>query len=72
MILADRNERIGSIGRKSGSECLGEFAQRGMNDDAAVGRARRQVDRIELAQLEDMLRVDRVGIAQPTLDIRDR
>ena len=72
MLGADLDERRGRIGGQRGRECLGEVAQRGVNDDAAIGRAGRQIDGIELAQLEDVLGVDRIGIAQPVLDVGDR
>ena len=42
-----------------------------MDDDAAIGRARRKVDRIKLAQFEDVFGEDRVGVAQPMLDLGD-
>ena len=51
--------------------CLGEVADRAVDHGAAVARAGRRVDRIERPQLEDVLRVDRVGIAQPVLDLGD-
>ena len=72
MPRADLDQRPGGIGGQRGREGLGEFAERAVDHDAAVGRARRQVDGVELAQLEDMLGVDRVGIAQPALDVGDR
>ena len=65
-------QRAGRIGRQSVRERLGELAQRAVDDDAAVGGARRQVDGVELAQLENVLGVDGVGIAQPVLDLGHR
>src|SRR5262249_46762504 len=67
----DRDQLGGRIGGQPGRKRFREFAQRSMNDDTAVGGARREVDGVEFAQLEDMLGVDRVGIAQPILHIGD-
>ena len=72
MLAADVDERGGRIGGERRCEVFGEIAQRGMDDDAAIGRARRQIDGIELAQLEDVLGVDRIRIAQPVLDVGHR
>ena len=69
---ADLDQRGGGIGRQRGGKGLGELAQRAMDDDAAVGRARRQVDGVELAQFENMLGIDGVGVAQPAFDLGDR
>ena len=59
------------IGRQRVGECLGEIADRVVDHGAAVGGAGRRVDGVERAQLEDVLGVDRVGIAQPVLDLGD-
>ena len=69
---ADLDQRGGGIGRQRGGKGLGELAQRAVDDDAAVSRARGQVDGVELAQFENMLGIDRVGIAQPVFDLGDR
>src|SRR5262249_60075505 len=50
---------------------LRELADGTVDRVAAFGGARRHVDRIEAVELEDMLRVDRVGVAQPVLDLGD-
>ncbi len=71
MLGADLDERAGRIGGQARCKGLGEIAERGVDDDAAIGRARRQVDGIELAQLEDVLGVDRIRVAQPVLDVGD-
>src|SRR5581483_11254846 len=47
---------------------FGELADRSVDHDAAVARARRRIDRVERPQTEQMPRVDAVGIAQPVLD----
>ena len=49
-----------------------EIADGAVNDVASVPRTRRRVDLVERAQAEDMPGVDRIGIAQPQLDLRDR
>ena len=53
-------------------EGLGELAERAVDDAAAVGRARREVDGVKLAQPQDVPGIDGVGIAQPVLDVGDR
>ena len=45
---------------------------RAVDHGAAVARAGRRVDGVERPQLENVLGVDRVGIAQPVLDLGDR
>ena len=59
----------GSAGRRS--RRLGEIADRAVDHGAAVARAGRRVDGIERREPEDVLGVDRVGIAQPMLDLGD-
>ena len=51
---------------------LREVADCAVNRRAAIRRRQRHVDRIERCKVEDMPRVDRVGVAQPVLDLRDR
>ena len=60
------------VGRQAVGETLGEIADGGVDDGAAVGGAGRGVDRVERLQSENMLGVDGVGIAQPVLDLGDR
>ena len=60
------------IGRQPGGELLGEIADRLVDHAAAVGGAGRRVDRFERMQIEHVLGVDGVGIAQPVLDLGDR
>ena len=71
MPRADGQELGLGIVRQGGCEGLGEFAERAVDHAAAVGRARLEIDGVELAQLEDVARIDRVGIAQPVLDVGD-
>ena len=66
-----RNMPAGS----SGNEVLWdlcEIAERIVDRRTAVGRRQRHVHGIERRQLQDMLCVDCVGIAQPVLDRGDR
>ena len=69
---ADLDQRRGGIGRQRRGKGLGELAERTVDDDAAVGSARWQVDGVELAQFENMLGIDGVRVAQPAFDLRDR
>src|SRR5262249_23554781 len=71
MLLADRDQGGGGIGRQARRICQRELAERSMDHKAAGGGARCQIDRIELAQLENVLGIDGVGIAQPMLDLGD-
>ena len=69
---AERDQRAARIGRQAGRERLGEFADRAVDDDAAVGARPAAVSTASSgAQLENVLGVDRVGIAQPVLDVGD-
>ena len=72
MLAADFDQLADRVVRQLRGEISGEFADRAVNDGAAVGGAGRRVDRIELAQPQDVLGIDRVGIAQPVLDLGDR
>ena len=59
----------------SGSACaIGgrEFADGAVDHVPRSAAPGGEVDRIELAQAQDMLGVDRVGVAQPVLDLGDR
>jgi hypothetical protein len=49
MLGANLDECRGRIGGQRGRECLGEVAQRGVNDDTPIGRPGRQIDGIEFA-----------------------
>jgi hypothetical protein len=69
---ADLDQRRGGIGRQRRGKGLGELAERTVDDDAAVGSARWQIDGVELAQFENMLGIDGVRVAQPAFDLRDR
>ncbi len=60
------------IGRQFVGEALGEFADGGVDDGAALGGARLGIDRIERPQAQNVLGVDRIGVAQPMLDLGDR
>ena len=62
--------RTGSSGNCAGN-VLSNSPMRVVDDGAAVGGARRRVDLVERRQLEHVLGVDRVGIAQQVLDLGD-
>ena len=73
MRFAERDQfarRVG--GQASSAKSLRKVADGGVNDGAALGGARLGVDRIERAQAQNVLRVDRIGIAQPILDLGHR
>ena len=63
--------RAGSDERPSAKR-LREIADRGVDDGAALGRAGREIDRIERRQPQDVFGVDRIRIAQPVFDVGDR
>ena len=65
------SSRTASAGSADAKRC-GEFADGGVDDVAALGRARRRVDLIERRQAQDALGVDRIRIAQPVLDVGHR
>src|SRR5262249_12018193 len=70
--LTKRNQRADRVGWRLLDVGLGKFGDGGMNDAAALGGARFGIDGIERAQPQHMFSVDRIWIAQPILDLRDR
>ncbi len=72
MRLAERDELAHRIGRELLGVALGEIADGGVDDGAALGGAGRGIDRIERPQAQNVLGVDRIGIAQPMFDLGDR
>ena len=60
------------IVRQFFGEALREFADGGVNERAALGGAGFGADRIERGEPQDVLGVDRIGIAQPVLDLGHR
>ena len=60
------------IVRQLVGEALREFADGGVNERAALGGAGFGADRIERGEPQDVLGVDRIGIAQPVLDLGHR
>ena len=72
MLLAElRSARRRVVGQLV-LELFGEVADRVVDHGAAVARAGRRVDRVERLAAENVPGVDRVGIAQPSLDLGDR
>ena len=72
IFLADAAQHQRRLVGKGGGKGLGELAERVMDRRAAIRRRQRHVDGIERIQPQDIFRIDRVGIAQPVLDRRDR
>ena len=72
IFLADAAQHQRRLVGKGGGKGLGKFAERIMDRGAAIRRRQRHVDGIERIQPQDIFRIDRVGIAQPVLDRRDR
>ena len=57
---------------KGVGEFLRELAERVVDRRTAVGGRQRHVDGVQRIEPEDIFCVDRIGIAQPVLDRRDR
>ncbi len=72
MRLAQRDKLVRRIGREILGVELGEIADGGVDDGAALGGAGRGIDRIERSHAQNVLGVDRIGIAQPMFDLGDR
>ena len=70
--LAERDEFAHRLGRQAFGIELGEIADGGVDDGAALGRAGRGVHHVERPQAQNVLGVDRIRIAQPMLDFGDR
>jgi len=69
--LTERNQRADRISRESFGIGLREFGDGDVNDAAALGGARFGIDRIERTQAQHVFGVNRIGIAQPVLDLSD-
>jgi hypothetical protein len=63
------DERAGRVGRQRCRKSPSEFTQRAMNNDSAIGGTGGRIDRVELAQPQNVLGVDGVWIAQPGFDL---
>ena len=59
---------LGQLARKSADE----FGERRVDADAEIGAAGIGVELVERLQFEDMAGIDRVGVAEPGLDLGDR
>ena len=64
-------QRRQRIGRQAVGIAGDEQVQRVMHDLAAFRRARVGVERVERAQFQDTLGIERVRVAPPQLDRRD-
>src|SRR5271169_1323904 len=69
MGLAERDQLAHRIGRQAFGEVLSKVADGGVNDGAALRGARLGIYRIKHPQTQNMPRIDRIGIAQPILDL---
>ena len=72
MLAADLAQFARGMLGQSGAERLREIAERIVDRRSPVGGRQRHVDGFERRQAQDVLRIDRVGIAQPILDRGDR
>jgi hypothetical protein len=70
--LADPQQRALGIGGKVARMGLDEIGQRVVDRDAEIGAVWVGVERVAGLELEDVAGVDRIGVAQPGLDLRDR
>ena len=71
MFAAERQQFADWIGGQALAEGLREFADGGVDESTARRGAGFGIDWIERSQAQDMLGVDRIGIAQPVLDFRN-
>ena len=72
MLSSHLDEFSRRIGRQIVGKALAEFAEHGMDEIAALCSARRGVDLVEGRQTQDVLGVNRIGIAQPVFDLGHR
>src|SRR5579863_5076636 len=72
MALADLPELDLGMRRKAFRKVLDEFGERLVDGDAEIGAVGLGVERVERPQPQDMLGVDRIGIAPPRFDVGNR
>src|SRR5262249_5332825 len=72
VLTADLEQFMHRLIRQRGRERFGELAEGAMDDAAAIGSARLEVDGVELLQSQNVPGIDGVGVAQPVLDVGDR
>src|SRR5206468_10795384 len=62
---------LGVFGQYS-REAADEFFERLMDGDAEIGAAGSGIELVQRFEIEDMPGIDRIGVAQPGLDLRHR
>ena len=60
------------LGRQFARITMDEFVERAVDRDAEIGAAGVGVELVERLELEDVAGVNRIGVAQPGLDLRHR
>src|SRR6516162_4689294 len=72
MRAADCQQLRLRLGRQCARITMNKFVECGMDRDAEIGPAGVGIEFVEWLELEDMAGINRIGVAQPSLDLGHR